>query len=300
MRVGFIGLGIMGRPMAKNLLRAGHSVVAYNRSPGPREELAEAGADIAGSPREAAAGAEAVIAIVTDSADVEQVLLGPDGAIEGAAPGTLVIDMSTISPEVTRRVGAALAEKGVRMLDAPVSGGDKGAIEGTLAIMVGGEAADVERARPLFEAMGRRITHCGPLGSGQTVKLCNQVAITGALLGVCEALLFAQKNGVDPAVMIEAIAAGAAGSWQLANLAPRMVRRDFAPGFKVGLMRKDLRLATESAQQQEIALPGLALVSQLFASVAADGLSEEGTQALLKALEALSHARVESATPVSL
>ena len=298
MRVGFVGLGIMGRPMAKNLLKAGHSVVAYNRSAGPREELAEAGADVASSPREAAANAEAVVTIVTDSADVEQVVLGPDGVIEGAAAGTLVIDMSTISPEVTRRIGAALAERGVRMLDAPVSGGDKGAIEGTLAIMVGGEAADVERARPLLEAMGRRITHCGPLGAGQTVKLCNQVAITGALLGVCEALLFAQKNGVDPAVMIEAIAAGAAGSWQLSNLAPRMVQRDFAPGFKVGLMRKDLRLATESAQQQEIALPGLALVSQLFASVAADGLSEEGTQALLKALEALNHARVESATPV--
>ena len=298
MRVGFVGLGIMGRPMAKNLLRAGHEVVAYNRSPAPREELAEAGAAIAGTPREAATNVEAVITNVTDSPDVEQVVLGPDGVIEGAAPGTIVIDMSTISPAVTRRIGAALAERGVKMLDAPVSGGDKGAIEGTLAIMIGGEAADVERARPLFEAMGKRITHCGPLGAGQTVKLCNQVAITGALLGVCEALLFAQKNGVDPATMIEAISAGAAGSWQLSNLGPRMLKRDFAPGFKVGLMRKDLRLATESAQEQAIALPGLALVSQLFAGVAAAGLDEEGTQALLKALEALNQAQVESATPV--
>jgi len=298
MRVGFVGLGIMGRPMAKNLLKAGFEVRAYNRSPGPRTELAEAGAEIAATPREAATGVEAVITNVTDSPDVEQVILGPDGVIEGAAPGTIVIDMSTISPAVTRRIGAVLAERGVGMLDAPVSGGDQGAIAGTLAIMVGGDSADVEHARPLFEAMGKRITHCGPLGAGQTVKLANQVAITGALLSVCEALLFAQKNGVDPATMIEAIAAGAAGSWQLSNLGPRMIRRDFAPGFKVGLMRKDLRLATESAQQQEIALPGLALVSQLFAGVAAAGLEDEGTQALLKALEAVNNATVESATPV--
>jgi 3-hydroxyisobutyrate dehydrogenase len=294
MRVGFVGLGIMGRPMAKNLLKAGFSVTAYNRSPGPREELAEAGADVVTAPREAAAGTEVVITNVTDSPDVEQVILGSDGVIEGAAPGTLVIDMSTISPEVTRRIGAALAERGVTMLDAPVSGGDAGAIAGTLAIMVGGDAKDVERARPLFEAMGQRITHCGPLGSGQTVKLCNQVAITGALLGVCEALLFAQKSGVDPAVMVEAIAAGAAGSWQLSNLGPKMIKRDFAPGFKVGLMRKDLRLALENAQQQDIALPGLALVAQLFAGVAAAGLEDEGTQALLKALEAVNRVEVRS------
>jgi 3-hydroxyisobutyrate dehydrogenase len=284
----------MGRPMAKNLLKAGFEVTAYNRSPGPREELAEAGADVVTTPREAAAGAEAVITNVTDSPDVESVILGPDGIVEGAAPGTIVIDMSTISPAVTRRIGATLAEHGVRMLDAPVSGGDQGAIAGTLAIMIGGDAADVEKARPLFEAMGQRITHCGPLGAGQTVKLANQVAITGALLGVCEALTFAQKNGVNPAVVIEAISAGAAGSWQLSNLGPRMLKRDFAPGFKVGLMRKDLRLALESAQQQDMALPGVALVAQLFSGVAAAGLDEEGTQALLKSLEALNRVTVES------
>jgi 3-hydroxyisobutyrate dehydrogenase len=295
MRVGFVGLGIMGRPMAKNLLKAGFEVTAYNRSPGPREELAEAGADVVTTPREAAAGAEAVITNVTDSPDVEAVILGPDGIVEGAAPGTIVIDMSTISPAVTRQIGAVLAERGVKMLDAPVSGGDQGAIAGTLAIMIGGDAADVEKARPLFEAMGQRITHCGPLGAGQTVKLANQVAITGALLGVCEALTFAQKNGVDPAVVIEAISAGAAGSWQLSNLGPRMLKRDFAPGFKVGLMRKDLRLAIESAQQQDASLPGVALVAQLFAGVAAAGLDEEGTQALLKSLEALNRVTVESA-----
>jgi 3-hydroxyisobutyrate dehydrogenase len=293
MRVGFIGLGIMGRPMARNLLKAGFTVTAYNRSPGPRDELAEAGAGIAASPREAAAGADAVIAIVTDSPDVEQVMLGPDGVIEGAAAGTLVIDMSTISPEVTRQVGAALAERGVHMLDAPVSGGDQGAIAGTLSIMVGGEAADVERARPLFEAMGQRIVHCGPLGAGQTVKLCNQIAVSITNLAVCEALIFAQKNGVDPATMLEAVSAGAGGSWQMTNLGPKMLVRDFAPGFKVKLQRKDLRLAIENAQQQAAALPGLALVSQLFASVEAAGAGDDGTQALVTALETLNHVVVE-------
>jgi len=287
MKVGFVGLGIMGRPMAKNLLKAGHNVTCYNRGSGPRDELAEAGAAIAQTPKEAAAGMEAVITIVTDSPDVEHVILGPDGVIEGAASGTVVIDMSTISPEVTRRVGAALAERGIQMLDAPVSGGDAGAIAGTLSIMVGGEAAALEKARPLFEAMGQRIVHCGPLGAGQTVKLCNQVAITGTLLGVCEALLFAAKAGVDPNRMLEAVSAGAAGSWQMSNLGPKMVQRDFAPGFKVGLMRKDLRLAIESAGHMQAALPGLALVAQLFAAVDAAGLGEEGTQALLKALEGL-------------
>ncbi len=299
MRLGFIGLGIMGRPMAKNLLTAGHEVTAYNRSEAPRAELAAAGARIAGSPAEAAHDAEVVVTMVTDSPDVEAVCLGPGGVIEGAAAGTVVVDMSTISPEVTRRVGAKLAERGIHMLDAPVSGGDTGAIAGTLSIMVGGAAADLERARPALEAMGRRIVHCGPLGSGQTVKLCNQIAVTLTNLAVCEALVFAQKNGVDPAKMLEAVSAGAGGSWQMSNLGPKMLRRDFAPGFKVRLQRKDLRLAVEAAGQRDIALPGLALVSQLFAAVESAGLGEEGTQALLTALEKLNDVRVESATPVA-
>jgi 3-hydroxyisobutyrate dehydrogenase len=296
MRVGFIGLGIMGRPMALNLLKAGHRVTAYNRSPGPREELAAAGAHIAATPSAAAEGAEAVITMVTDSPDVEAVILGPHGVIHGAAAGTVVVDMSTISPEVTRRLGATLAGRGVPMVDAPVSGGDQGAIAGTLAIMAGGEAADFERVRPLFEAMGQRIVHCGPLGAGQTVKLCNQVAITGALLSVCEALLLAQKNGVDPSTMLEAVSAGAAGSWQMTNLGPKIVARDFAPGFKVGLMRKDLRLALENAGQEGLALPGLALVAQLFAAVSGAGGADEGTQALAKALEALNGVQVNGNT----
>jgi 2-hydroxy-3-oxopropionate reductase len=299
MRIGFIGLGIMGRPMAKNLLKAGFAVTAFNRSEPPRRELAAAGARIAASPAEAARDAEVVITMVTDSPDVEAVCLGEEGVIAGAAPGTIVVDMSTISPEVTRRVGAKLAVRGIRMLDAPVSGGDTGAIAGTLSIMVGGDAEDLARVRPVFEAMGKRIVHCGPLGAGQTVKLCNQIAVTLTNLAVCEALVFAQKNGVDPAKVIEALSAGAAGSWQLSNLGPRMLRRDFAPGFKVRLQRKDLRLALENAQAHAAALPGLALVSQLFGAVEAAGLGEEGTQALVTALEALNGVTVQSATRVS-
>lgn len=299
MRIGFVGLGIMGRPMAKNLLKAGFEVTAYNRSEGPRAELAAAGARIATTPAEAARDAALVITNVTDSPDVEQVCLGPNGVIEGAAPGTIVVDMSTISPEVTRRIGAKLAEKGIRMLDAPVSGGDTGAIAGTLSIMVGGEAADLEQARPALEAMGQRITHCGPLGAGQTTKLCNQIAVSLTNLAVCEALLFAAKNGVDGAKVLEAISAGAAGSWQMSNLGPKMLQHDLAPGFKVRLQRKDLRLALESAQQTNAALPGLALVSQLFGAVEAAGLGEEGTQALITALERLNEVRVGSTTPAA-
>lgn len=299
MRVGFVGLGIMGRPMARNLLKAGFSVNAYNRSEGPRAELAAAGAQIAGTPAEAARGAEVVITMVNDSPDVEAVILGGDGVIEGVAPGTIVIDMSTISPGVTRDIGERLADKGVRMIDAPVSGGDTGAIAGTLSIMAGGDAADLERARPVLEAMGKRIVHCGPLGAGQTVKLCNQIAVSVTNLAVCEALVFAGKNGVDPAKMIEALSAGAAGSWQLSNLGPKMIRRDFAPGFKVKLQRKDLRLALETAGQTSAALPALALVSQLFAAADTAGLAEEGTQALLKALEGMNGVTVASETPVS-
>lgn len=299
MRIGFVGLGIMGRPMAKNLLKAGFDVTAYNRSEGPRAEVQAAGARIAASPAEAARDAELVITMVTDSPDVEAVCLGPQGVIEGARAGTVLVEMSTISPEVTRQVGAKLAERGVRMLDAPVSGGDSGAIAGTLSIMAGGEAADLERARPALEAMGKRIVHCGPLGAGQTVKLCNQIAVSLTNLALCEALIFAEKNGVDPAKMLEAVSAGAGGSWQMTNLGPKMIVRDFAPGFKVRLQRKDLRLAIENAGQGNAALPGLALVSQLFAAVESAGLAEEGTQALLTALETLNGVTVESETPVS-
>jgi 3-hydroxyisobutyrate dehydrogenase len=299
MHVGFVGLGIMGRPMAGNLLRAGFTVTAYNRGEGPRAVLAAAGARIASTPADAAREAEIVIVMVTDSEAVEAVCLGPAGVVAGARPGTLVVDMSTISPGVTRRIGDALGARGLGMLDAPVSGGESGAIAGSLSIMAGGDARDLARARPALEAMGGRIVHCGPLGAGQTVKLANQIAVALTNLAVCEALVFAQRNGVDPAVMLEAVGAGAGGSWQLSNLGPRMLRRDFAPGFKIALQQKDLRLALETAAALRLPLPGAALVHQLFAAVESAGGSEDGTQALVRALETLGNVCVESGRTVA-
>lgn len=292
MHIGFVGLGIMGRPMVRNLLAAGFDVTAFNRSEPPRAELAAAGARIASSPAEAARTANVTITMVRDSADVEEICLGTSGIIEGAQPGTTVIDMSTISPDVTRRIGSALGAQGVHMLDAPVSGGEGGAVAGTLSIMAGGDPDDLERARPILNALGSRIVHCGPLGAGQTVKLCNQIAVSLTNLAVCEAIIFAERSGIDPERMIEAVGGGAGASWQLQDLAPRMLRRDFRPGFKVGLQQKDLRLALESARQMHLPLPGLALVHQLFSAVESAGGSDEGTQALVKALEALANVQV--------
>ncbi len=292
-RVGFIGLGIMGRPMVANLIRAGIRPTVWNRSQAGIDACTELGAAAAESPRAAAEASDLLVTIVTDSSDVEEVLVqGPGGnpeqaALAGLAAGSVVIDMSTISPLVTREIAARLAEHGVQMLDAPVSGGDSGAKAGTLSIMVGGEAAVLERCRPVLEAMGQTITHCGPNGAGQTVKLCNQVAIAGALLGVCEALALAQKSGVEAERMLAAISAGAAGSWQLSNLGPRIAARDFAPGFMVRLMQKDLRLALEAGADVQQPLPNTALVQQLYHQLQAQGAGEDGTQALARVVEAL-------------
>jgi 3-hydroxyisobutyrate dehydrogenase len=288
LRVGAAGLGIMGRPMALNVLKAGFPLTAWNRSDNARfREVIQAGAQRAGSPREVAEHADIVLTNVTDSPDVEAVVLGPEGVIHGARPGTIVVDCSTISPDVTRTIGARLHERGVAMLDAPVSGGERGAIDGTLSIMVGGDGETFERALPVLQAMGRTIVHCGPLGAGQTVKLCNQVVVGLHNLAMSEALVLAAKAGVSVDRMLEAVAAGAAGSWALSNLAPRVLRRDFAPGFKIGLQQKDLRLALEAARTTHTPLPGTALVHQLYAALEAEGLADEGNQALVKALEKL-------------
>lgn len=293
--VGFIGLGIMGLPMAKNILAAGFPVVAYNRTADKVRLLA--GAEQADSPAAVAARADVVVTCVTASQDVVDVVLGREGApgvIEGARSGAVVVDMSTISPAVTRDLAARLRERGVAMIDAPVSGGETGAINGTLSIMCGGEAGDLDRVRPVLEAMGQRITLCGPVGAGQTVKLCNQIAVVLNNLAMAEALVFCQRSGVDPAVMLEAIAAGAAGSWQISNLGPKVVARDFAPGFKVGLQQKDLRLALEAADGLDLPLPGTALVHQLFRAVEHRAGGDIGTQALVQALEALGDVEVRS------
>jgi 3-hydroxyisobutyrate dehydrogenase len=291
-RIGFIGLGIMGRPMARNLLRAGYPLIVWNRSRPGIEELAQEGASPASDPQDVARQSNVVITMVTDSPDVEEVALGPKGIIAAGGPGLVHVDMSTISPAVTRRIASRLAEKGIEMLDAPVSGGDTGARAGTLSIMVGGKKEVFERCRPIFEVLGHTIVYCGPHGAGQTVKLCNQVIVALNNLAMCEALVFAAKAGVDTRRMLEAVGAGAASSWALLNLAPRVLDRDFRPGFKVAHQQKDLRLALETAEEQAIPLPGTSLVHQLFAAVEAEGLGDEGTQALIKALEKLAGAQV--------
>jgi len=290
--VGFIGLGTMGMPMVRNLMKAGFTVTVYNRTAAKAERMAKEGATKAGSPKEVAAGSPVIITCVSDTPDVETVLLGKGGIIEGIKTGSVVIDMSTISPEATRRMAARLAEKGCQMLDAPVSGGEQGAIDGTLSIMVGGEAAVLERCRPVLAAMGKTIAHVGPNGMGQTVKLMNQVLVAGNLNAAVEALMFARKQGVDLPKAIDAIKGGAAGSWQFTNLAPRMVKRDFRPGFKVGLMQKDLKLVMEAARSTGTPLPGTSLVYQMFSSLDAVTEGGSGTQALVKALERLAGAQV--------
>ena len=224
---------------------------------------------------------------VTASADVEAVVLGPGGVIEGAAPGSIVVDCSTIAPATARKVHARLAERGVAMLDAPVSGGDVGAKAGTLAIMVGGDAETFERALPVLRAIGKTIVHVGPPGAGQVVKLCNQVAGGLNLLAMAEAISLCRRSGVDPAKMLEVVSAGAAGSWMLQHLGPRAVAGDFAPGFMVDLMQKDLGLVLEAAHETHTPLPGSALVRQLFEMLQARGRGREGTQAIVEALALL-------------
>lgn len=290
MRVGFIGLGIMGLPMARNLLRAGHTVIGYARTRAKAEALAKDGATIAGSAAEAARDVDAVITCVTDSPDVEQVVAGPGGVFEGAAPGLLLIDMSTIAPRVAQQLSAAAQSRGIDFLDAPVSGGDRGAIAGTLSIMVGGAAAAVERARPLFEAMGKQITHTGPSGSGQMTKLVNQVVGACTLAAVAEGVHLARRAGLDPEKTIAAIGGGAAASWMWSNLGPRMQADDFAPGFMVRLQQKDLRLALAAAADARTPLPLTAVVQQLLGSVEAHDGGDLGTQAIVTALRHLAGA----------
>ena len=285
--VGLIGLGIMGMPMARNLMKGGFPVVVYNRTTSKADALTEEGATKVSSPREVAEACSVTITMVTDSPDVEDVVLGPGGAIEGIGKDAVLIDMSTISPSVTREINAKLKEKGTHMLDAPVSGGSWGAIEGTLAIMVGGDKAIFDRCLPVFEAMGKTITHVGANGMGQTTKLINQILVAGNMNAVAEAMVYAAKAGADLETTIKAVGGGAASSWQLLNLGPRLIKGDFAPGFMVRLQQKDLRLVLDEARRSHLPLPVTSLVHQLYASLEAGGLGEEGTQALVKAHERL-------------
>jgi len=286
-RVGYVGLGIMGRGMSHNLLKAGFALRVWNRTASRMQALLEAGAEAGESPADVAAHSDIVIVCVSDTPDVQAVVLGENGIIHGARPGTLVIDCSTISPRATREMAGILKEKGIQMLDAPVSGGSEGAAKGTLSIMVGGDADQFERAMPVFQAMGKTITHVGPNGAGQTVKLVNQVLLVGNTLAMSEALMFAQAGGVDLQKVYSAISQGAAGSWMFTNRAPQIMQRDFRPGFTIALQQKDLRLCLEAADENGVPLLGTSLVFNLYRSLEAMGLQEDGNHALIKALEHL-------------
>jgi 3-hydroxyisobutyrate dehydrogenase len=286
-KIGFIGLGLMGSGMSMNLVKAGFPVTVWNRTASKMRPLLEAGAKGAETPKEVAENSEVVISIVTDSKDVEEVILGPSGAIQGAKTGAVVIDMSTISPSVTRRIAEELDKNGVKMLDAPVSGGAIGARDGTLSIMVGGEDDTFRECLPIFEAMGRTITHVGGNGMGQTVKLVNQILVGTTMLGVAEALMFAKKSGVDLEKCHAAVSGGAAGSWQLTNNGARLLKGDYEPGFKVKDYLKDLRLIMEAAADANMPLVGTSVVHQMFRSLEAEGLTQKGTQAVILAVEKL-------------
>jgi 3-hydroxyisobutyrate dehydrogenase len=293
--VGFIGMGIMGKGMVRNLGKAGHKPLIWNRTRSRLDDLVAEGFEVAEDPAALAAACDVIITCVSDTPDVKEVVLGEAGVLQGVKAGSLVIDMSTISPRATVEIGRRLAEKNVAMLDAPMSGGSEGAAKGTLAIMVGGEAEHVERAMPFFQAMGKAITHVGPLGSGQKVKIVNQILVVINALAVSEALLFAQAGGLDLEKTLEAVIPGAAGSWMLQFRGPQVVRRDWRPGFTIDLQQKDLRLALEAADQLGTPVIGTSLVFNLYRTLQAEGLGAEGNHALVKALERLSGIEVGKA-----
>jgi 3-hydroxyisobutyrate dehydrogenase len=292
--IGFIGLGIMGQGMARNIMNAGYTVVVWNRTAAKMEALVAEGATAAATPANLAAQCDIIITCVSDTPDVEGVIMGEDGVIHGVRDGSLVIDMSTISPQATQTVAEALRAKGVGMLDAPVSGGSEGATKGTLSIMVGGSEADFNRVLPVLQTMGKAITLIGGTGAGQTTKLMNQILVVGNALAMCEALLFAKAGGLDMQKALAAVEKGAAGSWMLSNRGPQILARDWRPGFMVDLQQKDLRLVMKAADELETPLLMTPLVFNLYRTLQAQGLGEEGNHALMKALEALAGIEVSA------
>jgi len=286
--IGFIGLGIMGQPMAGHLLAAGYPLFVHSRTRSKAEPLLARGATWCDSPADVGRHCAILITMVTDTPDVETVLFGPQGAAESLPRGAIVIDMSTISPAGTRALAARLAERGITLLDAPVTGGDVGARNATLTIMVGGDAGAFQRVRPVLEKLGRRIAHVGPSGSGQMLKACNQVLCAVNMIAVCEALLLARRSGLDVNLTIETLASGAGGSWALRNLGPRIAAGDLNPGFMIRLIQKDLRIVQAAAEALHLPLPGTALAQQLFRAVEAEpGGGRLGTQAMIRAFEKL-------------
>jgi 3-hydroxyisobutyrate dehydrogenase len=284
----------MGQGMARNLLKAGYELRVWNRTANKMEALVAEGAIRSSNPAGLAVESDIIITCVSDTPDVVQVLTGEEGVIHGAQPGALVIDMSTISPDVTRQIAAQFTERGVHTLDAPVSGGSEGAARGTLAIMVGGETEQFERALPVLQAMGKAITHVGGHGDGQMVKLVNQILVVGYALSISEALLFAQAGGLDLKKTIEAVASGAAGSWMLSNRGPQILVRDWRPGFMIDLQQKDVRLVLAEADRLGLPVLMSSLVFNLYRTLQNDGLGAEGNHALIKALEKLSGVEVKA------
>ncbi len=287
-RVAFLGLGTMGSAMAANLARAGFAVTGWNRTPGRAPELADLGVAIVDTPAAAVADTGIVVVCVSDTPDVEAVLFGPGGAVDGARAGTLIVDCSTIAPSGSWDFAKRLAERDLSMVDAPVSGGSEGARNATLTIFVGGDAADVERARPVLTAMGRTITHVGPIGAGQAVKAVNQVILAGTYLGVAEGMVLAMKAGLDVRQVVEALGGGAAQSWVLANRSGRMIDNDYPLGFKVSLHRKDLGIALGLAAQLGAVLPVSALAAQLETGLVAGGHGDDDMSALARSIRSLS------------
>jgi 3-hydroxyisobutyrate dehydrogenase len=282
MRIGFVGLGTMGAPMARRLLDAGHEVTVHNRTRAREEPLAAAGARRAATPREAAQGAELVITIVGDSPDVRQVVLGDDGALHGMAPGAVLVDMSTIAPSVAREIAETLAQRDVAMLDAPCSGGSEGAAAGTLSIMIGGDAATLERVRPALEVLGSTLTWVGGPGAGQLCKAVNQVVIAGTYAAVAEGLSLAMAGGIDPEATLRAISGGAAGSWGLTHRGPNMLAGRYPLGFRTRLHRKDLGIALDAARERGIPLPLAAWVEQRETELIRRGFGDEDVSNLAR------------------
>jgi 3-hydroxyisobutyrate dehydrogenase len=281
MQIGFIGLGIMGRPLALNLVKAGFSLTVYNRTASKCEPLRSAGASVARSPREVAASADVIITMVSDTKDVESVLFGSEGIWHGLRQNQVVIDMSTISPEATIEFARRLAERSCDMLDAPVTGGEKGAIEGTLTIMVGGKREVFDRCLPILQAIGKNIVYVGESGNGQKTKLVNQIICACNIVSIVEGLRFARLSGLELETTLKVVSSGAAASWMLSNLAPKILQGDFAPGFLIRLQQKDLRLVLESIQKIDGSFPATELAYKLFTEAVERGLGEQGTQGLI-------------------
>jgi 3-hydroxyisobutyrate dehydrogenase len=290
-RVAWIGTGVMGLPMCGHLIAAGAKLTVSNRTRAKADPLVAAGAAWVDTPRAAAQAADVVFTIVGYPQDVRQVYLGPEGVIAGARPGAVLVDMTTTEPTLAVEIAERASAAGATALDAPVSGGDVGARNGTLSIMVGGDQAALERVRPLLAALGRTIVHEGGPGSGQHTKMCNQIVIAGTMIGVCESLLYGFRAGLDLETLLQSIRGGAAGCWALDNLAPRVLKKDFAPGFMVDHFIKDMGIALQEAARMRLALPGLALVHQLYVATAAQGHGRSGTHALFLGVEAVSSER---------